>query len=162
MLRADRRIKGGKRMLKETIGKRSEVVKNTVERGSVKKFAAAIGDISPIYVDEEAGKQSRYKANIAPPTFPVTFEYAAIEALKLPEKGLIHGEQTFHYKRPLLVGEDVYCYVEVKDYYERTGSFGEMGFLVVERYGKSKNDELIYTEKQVVIINEEARKEMRK
>lgn len=52
--------------------------------------------------------------------------------------------------------------MEVKDYYERTGSFGEMGFLVVERYGKSKNDELIYTEKQVVIINEEARKEMRK
>lgn len=145
-------------MFKETVGKRSKTVKNIVERGAVKKFATAIGDAAPIYVDEEVGKQSRYKQNIAPPTFPVTFEYAPIKTLQLPEKGLIHGEQKFHYERPLIVGETIYCYATVKDYYERTGNFGEMGFLVVERYGKDEDDALIYTEKQVVIISEEVRK----
>ena len=57
---------------------------------------------------------------------------AIIEGLNLPNKGLIHGEQTFHYERPLMVGEEIYCYTEVKNYFEKKGNFGEMGFLVIE------------------------------
>lgn len=147
-------------MLKDVIGKRSETVKNTIERGAVKKFAEAIGDLSPIYYDEEAGKNSRFKRNIAPVTFPVTFEFGEVEDLQLPTKGLIHGEQSFHYHRPLFVGEDIYCFTEVKDYYEKTGSFGKMGFLVIKRYGADSDDEVVFTEERVIIINEEVRKGM--
>lgn len=147
-------------MLGETIGKQSVPVKNTVERGAVKKFAEAIGDLAPIYYDEEAGKSSRYKRNIAPPTFPVTLDYGTIPELTLPAKGLIHGEQLYHYKRPLFVGEDVYCHTEVKDYYEKTGNHGDMGFLVIIRYGVDANDDLIFTEERVIIINEAVRKGM--
>ena len=60
-------------MFKDQIGKQSNKVKNTVERGAVKKFAEAIGDLHPIYFDEETGRNSRYKDNIAPPTFPEDF-----------------------------------------------------------------------------------------
>lgn len=147
-------------MLKNVIGKRSEMVKNTIEKGAVKKFAAAIGDLSPIYYDEEAGKNSRFKRNIAPVTFPVTFEFGEVADLELPAKGLIHGEQSFHYNRPLYVGEDVFCFTEVKDYYEKTGNFGKMGFLVIKRYGVDQDNELLFTEERVIIINEEVRKGM--
>lgn len=147
-------------MFKELIGKRSAPVKNVIERGAVKKFAEAIHDAAPIYIDEEAGKASRYGRNIAPPTFPITLAYGTIEELVLPTKGLIHGEQKFHYKRPLLVGEEVYCVTEIKNYYERTGSFGKMGFLVIERQGTDAQGELLYTEEQIIIINEAARKGM--
>ncbi len=160
MSQEDREIKGENNMLKNAIGKRSRVMKNTVEKGAVKKFAEAIDDLSPNYVDEEFGKQSRFGRNIAPPTFPVTFEFEAIDELKLPSKGLIHGEQSFHYKRPLFVGEDVNCFAEVKDYYEKTGNFGKMGFLVIARSGLDANDDLIFTEERVIIINEEVRKGM--
>ncbi len=112
-------------MFQETIGKKSIPVKNMVERGAVKKFAEAIGDLAPIYVDEEAGKNSRYKRNIAPPTFPVTLDYGVIPEMKLPPKGLIHGEQSYHYKRPLFVGEEVYCHTEVQNYYEKKGNTKE-------------------------------------
>ncbi|MBA3474210.1 MAG: MaoC family dehydratase N-terminal domain-containing protein, partial [Rubrobacter sp.] len=44
------------------IGYRSEPVTNVVEKGAVKKFAEAIGDPNPLYVDEEAAKASRYGA----------------------------------------------------------------------------------------------------
>jgi acyl dehydratase len=101
-------------LFSDQVGRRSTKVKNVVERGAVKKFAEAIGDLHPIYFDEETGRNSRFQNNIAPPTFPRTFDYGAIEGLKLPEKGLIHGEQTFHYERPLLVGEEIVCYSEVK------------------------------------------------
>ena len=96
-------------MFKDCIEKRSKPVKNSVERGAVKKFAEAIGDLHPIFIDEEIGKQSRYGTNIAPPTFPRVFDYGVIEGLNLPSKGLIHGEQIYHYKRPLLVGEEITC-----------------------------------------------------
>ncbi|SEB14744.1 N-terminal half of MaoC dehydratase [Thalassobacillus cyri] len=147
-------------MLSHVIGKKSNPVKNAVERGAVKKFAEAIGDLHPIFVCEETGKQSRYNNNIAPPTFPRVFEYGTIEELELPAKGLIHGEETFHYERPLIVGEEINCYAEVKDYYERKGKSGEMGFLLLKRYGEDLDGQLIFTEEQVVIITEAVRKEM--
>ncbi|MFC7062153.1 MaoC family dehydratase N-terminal domain-containing protein [Halobacillus seohaensis] len=147
-------------MLKPSIGKRSTKVKNTVERGAVKKFAEAIGDSHPIFVCEETGRKSRYNENIAPPTFPRVFDYGTIEELNLPAKGLIHGEQIYHYERPLLVGEEIFCFSEVKNYYERSGKSGDMGFLLLKRYGEDLEGNLIFSEEQVVIITEAVRKEM--
>ncbi|AQQ54076.1 MaoC family dehydratase N-terminal domain-containing protein [Planococcus lenghuensis] len=147
-------------MWKDSIGKRSEKVKNTIERGAVRKFAEAIGDPAPIFVDEAAGANSVYKRNIAPPTFPVTFDVGVIPDLRLPAKGLIHGEQIYQYVRPLFVGETVYCWMEVKDYYERSGKMGNMGFLIMTKYGENANGELLFTEERIVIINEAARKGM--
>ncbi|MEY2194542.1 MaoC family dehydratase N-terminal domain-containing protein [Neobacillus sp. BF23-41] len=145
-------------MFKDQIGKQSNKVKNDIERGAVKKFAEAIGDLHPIYFDEETGRNSRNKANIAPPTFPRTFDYGVIEGLNLPNKGLIHGEQTFHYKRPLRVGETIYCYTKVKSYFEKKGKFGEMGFLVVENYGEDLSGALIFSSSSTIVISEAVRK----
>ncbi|MET3320810.1 MaoC family dehydratase N-terminal domain-containing protein [Peribacillus butanolivorans] len=141
-------------MFNESIGKQSKPVKNLVERGAVKKFALAIGDPHPIFIDEEKGRQSRYGTNIAPPTFPRVFDFGAIEGLDLPNKGLIHGEQKYHYNRPLRVGEEITCYTEVRDYYEKKGKQGEMGFLALKNYGTDANGEIVFTAEQLVIINE--------
>lgn len=133
-----------------------------MERGAVKKFAEAIGDLHPIYFDEETGRNSRFKNNIAPPTFPRTFDYGAIEGLKLPEKGLIHGEQTFHYERPLLVGEEIVCYSEVKKYFEKKGNFGEMGFLILESFGEDLACNTIFSSTSTIVISEAVRKVLAK
>ncbi|ASN06111.1 MaoC family dehydratase N-terminal domain-containing protein [Virgibacillus necropolis] len=144
-------------MLTESIGKRSDKVKNIVERGLVKKFAESIGDSHPIFIDEEFGRKSRYGINIAPPTFPRVFDYGEVDGLELPNKGLIHGEQTYHYERPLMVGEEIYCYTEVKDYYEKKG----MGFFVLNRCGEDPKGETIFSSEQVIIITEAVRKVMK-
>jgi acyl dehydratase len=145
-------------LFKDQIGKQSNKVKNEVERGAVKKFAEAIGDLHPIYFDEETGRNSRNKANIAPPTLPRIFDYGVIEGLNLPNKGLIHGEQTFHYERPLRVGETINCYTKVKSYFEKKGNFGEMGFLVVENYGEDLSGVLIFSSSSTIVISEAVRK----
>lgn len=147
-------------MLEEMIGRKSEKTKNVIERGAVKKFVEALGDSSPLFTDEEAGKRSLYGRNIAPPTFPVTFDSGSIPGLHLPGKGLIHGGQNYHYARPLWIDEEVYCWKEVKDYYEKTGNFGKMGFLLVTLYGEDSEQRLLFSEERVVIINEAARREM--
>lgn len=151
-----------KKMFQEKIGKRSDKVKNVVEKGWVKKFAEAIGDPSPIYFDEEAARVTIHKKNIAPVTFPVTFDYGTIPKLGMPTKGLIHGEQKYHYRRPLYVGETVYCYVEVKSYYEKKGNFGDMGFLILSRCVEDEQGELVCETEQVLIISEAVKKEMSK
>ncbi|TWT02435.1 MaoC family dehydratase N-terminal domain-containing protein [Planomicrobium sp. CPCC 101079] len=147
-------------MLKSSIGKSSNKVKNTIEKEAVRKFAEAISDPAPIYSDEFTGANSRYKTAIAPPTFPVTFDAGIIPDLHLPAKGLIHGEQIYHYNRPLYVGEDVYCWMEVKDYFEKSGNFGDMGFLVLTKFGEDESGALLFTEERTVIISEAAQKEM--
>ncbi|TKC19335.1 MaoC family dehydratase N-terminal domain-containing protein [Robertmurraya kyonggiensis] len=141
-------------MLSESVGKKSNKVRNTVEKGAVKKFAEAVGDLQTIYIDEKVGKNSRYKTNIAPPTFPRVFDFGIIEGFKLPSVGLIHGEQHYHYERPLLVGEEVQCYSEVHSYVEKTGSFGKMGFLSIKQYGEDINGELIFSSEQIIIVPE--------
>lgn len=149
-------------MFNNQVGKRSNKVKNVIEKGAVKKFAEAIGDLHPIYFDEETGINSRYQNNIAPPTFPRMFDYGVIEGLNLPNKGLIHGEQTFHYKRPLFVGEEILCYSEVKKYFEKKGNFGEMGFLVLESFGEDLAGTIIFSSKSTIVISEEVRKVLTK
>lgn len=149
-------------MFTDQIGRQSNKVKNVVERGAVKKFAEAIGDLHPIYFDEETGKKSQYKNNIAPPTFPRVFDYGDIEGLQLPNKGLIHGEQTFHYERPLLVGEEIFCYSKVKNYTEKKGNFGHMGFLILESYGEDAAGNKVFSSTSTVVISEAVRKVLTK
>ncbi|MED1470440.1 MaoC family dehydratase N-terminal domain-containing protein [Bacillus salipaludis] len=145
-------------MFKDQIGKQSTKIKNVVERGAVKKFAEAIGDLQPIYFNEEFGKQSRYKSNIAPPTFPRVFDYGEIDGFHLPVKGLIHGEQTFHYVRPLMVGEEIFCYSIIKSYVEKNGGFGKMGFLVLESFGEDVSGNTIFSSTSTIVISEAVRK----
>jgi acyl dehydratase len=147
-------------MFQAQIGKKSTKVKNIIEQGWVRKFAQAIGDPSPIYLDEELVENSIHKKNIAPVTFPVTLDYGIISDLKLPPKGLIHGEQRYHYNRPLYVGETVYCYIKLKNYYEKKGNFGDMGFIVFSRCVEDEQGELICETESVIILSEAVRKEM--
>jgi acyl dehydratase len=144
-------------MFEKVVGKSSNRVLNDVERGAVKNFAMAIGDPHPIYVDREFGRRSRYKNNIAPPTFPRVFDYGTIEGLVLPKAGLIHGEQDFTYKRPLVVGETLYCYCVVENYVEKKAQSGRLGFLTIKNIGEDETGDMVFSSKTVVVITEAVR-----
>lgn len=126
----------------ELIGKWSTPVPNMVEPTAVHKFVEAIGDLNPIY------------QKIAPPTFPITFDYGHIEGLDIPHAGLIHGEQNFHYERPLMIGETLLCSYRIADTYSRKGSLGKMTFLLYEQQGVTDAGELVFSMKSTVIMTE--------
>ncbi len=140
------------------VGLRSEPVRNLVERGAVRRFAEAIADPSPLYVDDEAAKRSRYGRILAPPTFPRTFDYGIIEGLDLPSAGLIHGEFRISYQRPLLVDEEVLCRMELKTSYDKQSRRGLLGFLVFERTGEDKRGERVFTANDIVVVTESVRR----
>ena len=145
----------------EFVGSRSKPVRNLVERGAVRRFAEAIADPSPLYIDEEVARKSRYGNLLAPPTFPRTFDYGLIEGLELPSAGLIHGEFRISYERPLLVGEELLCHMELKDSYDKQGRRGLLGFLVFERTGESVDGERVFTTNDVVVVTESVRRGIR-
>lgn len=82
-----------------------------VGREKIREFAEAIGDGSPVYTDPEAAKALGYPDVIAPPTFAFMLTYrAAGTVLVDPELGLdysrmVHGDQSFAYKRPVRAGD---------------------------------------------------------
>lgn len=143
-------------MWQALVGRRSAPVLNWVERGAVRRFAEAIGDPNPLYVDEQAARQSRHGRLIAPPTFPITFDHGTIDGLDLPESGVIHGEQGFDYVqgRPLYVGEAVSCYSRCDEAYEKKGKQGMLYFLVVTDVGEDEAGTPLYAARQNLILTE--------
>ena len=83
-----------------------------VGREHIRRFAEAIGDLSPAYLDPEAARALGHPDVIAPPTFLTVlgFRYADTGPLADPGLGLdyrlvVHGEQTFELSRPVVAGD---------------------------------------------------------
>ena len=145
-------------LYREFVGQPSAPVRNVVGRDAVRLFADAIADPSPLYRDEEAAGRSRYGRLLAPPTFPRTFDYGKVEGLELPSAGLIHGEFRISYGRPLLVGDEVLCRLQLKDSYDKEGRRGLLGFLLFERTGRDLEGNLVFTTNDTVVVMEAVRR----
>jgi acyl dehydratase len=130
----------------------------TVERGKIKEFARAIGDLNPLYLDDRVGAASEWGDIVAPPTFAITFrDESADTAALLRELGtdisrLLHGEQEFEIHRPLQPGQTYLCRARVTDIYEKTGKSGPMAFVVRETVITDRANEIVGTMRQVTVV----------
>jgi acyl dehydratase len=130
----------------------------TVERGKIKEFARAIGDLSPFYLDDQIGRASEWGDIIAPPTFPVTFrdEQADTGAL-LRDLGtdisrLLHGEQEFEHFKPIQPGQTYLCRGRITDIYEKTGKTGPMAFVCRETTVTDGDNEIVCVMRHITVV----------
>ena len=130
----------------------------TVERGKIKEFARAVGDLNPFYLDDRVGAASEWGDLIAPPTFSVTFrDETADTAAFLRELGtdisrILHGEQEFELFRPLQPGQTYLCRSKVIDIYEKAGRSGPMAFVVRETSIADRTNEIVATMRHITIV----------
>lgn len=130
----------------------------SVERGRIKDFARAIGDMNPFYLDDHVGAASEWGDIVAPPTFPITFrDEAADTGVFLRDLGvdisrILHGEQEFELHRPITPGETLLCRPKVVDIYEKSGKSGAMAFVVRETSVTDKANELVATLRGVTVV----------
>lgn len=140
------------------IGKEYPPYPVTVERGKIKEFARAIGDLNPFYVDDRVGRASAWGDTIAPPTFAVTFRDetadtgALLRDLGTDISRLLHGEQEFEIHRQLVPGETYLCRTKVVDIYEKTGKSGPMAFVVRETAVTDATDEIVVTMRHITVV----------
>ena len=96
-----------------------------VGREHIRRFAEAIGDMSPAYLDPAAAQALGHPDVIAPPTFltVLNFRFATEGPIADPELGLdyslvVHGEQGFELHRPVCAGDvltSVQTVTDIKD-----------------------------------------------
>ena len=142
---------------KDLVGKEYPPFVVTVERGRIKEFARAIGDLNPLYVDDAVGGASPWGDVIAPPTFPITFRNEAGDSGALRDLGvdisrLLHGEQEFEIHRQIVPGETFVCRTRIVDMYEKTGRSGPMAFVVRETAVTDRTNEIVATIRHVTVI----------
>lgn len=136
---------------KAFLDKPSKPVKNEVEKGAIRKFAQAIGDDNPLYVDEEAAAAGRYGKLMAPPTFARTFNFGVIDGMEFESKGLIHADERFHYYRPIFAGDVLYCSRKLVNVFQKSGSLGQMTFLVYEQTAADEAGQPVVVSKSTII-----------
>ncbi len=93
-----------------------------VGREHIRRFAEAVGDPHPAYLDPEAARALGHPDVIAPPTFltVLNFRFAGDGPVADPGLGLdysrvVHGEQTFELHRPVVAGDVLTSVQRVED-----------------------------------------------
>lgn len=137
------------------IGKESEPEFHEVEKGAIRKFAAAIGDENRLFYDEAYAKERGYTSLVAPLTFPTTFRGKVQEwFFKLDKSKLLHGGQEYEYERRIIAGETIKMVEMVSDIYKKSGKNGEMLFIIRDRSGFDIENNKVFNEKSTFIIRE--------
>ncbi len=98
----------------------------TIERGKIKEFAQAIGDLKDIYLVPEKAVAKGYRDVIAPPTFGTVIDmwggpgFAGMcESLRINPVKVLHGEQEYTYLGDIVAGDVITATTTLSDYTEK-------------------------------------------
>ncbi len=142
-------------MLDRTLmGRESEATTHEVEKGSVRRFAEAVGDQNPLYTDEEAARSAGYPGLVAPPTFPAVLSVNERfrHSLDLGTRSLLLSEQQLDYGRTIVAGDRIVVRSRVADVQERAGPSGPMDVLVIETEGKTPEGEMVFRAREMLVL----------
>ena len=119
--------------IKTRIGVESDPVTATVEAGHVRRFAEAIGDPNPRWQNE------------APPTFLVALASASnhLDDAEDYGSGWLNGGNRFEYFVPVHIGDQITARSHVADVYDKSGSSGDLLFIVFETDYTNQRGELV-------------------
>jgi len=84
----------------------------------VNRYAELTGDFSPVHVDEEAAKQTRFGTRIAHGMISAGF-LSAIIGMELPGPGTIWVAQSFKFKQPVKLGDTVTWTVTIAELFPK-------------------------------------------
>jgi acyl dehydratase len=74
----------------------------------IQGYARAIGDLNPLYFDEDYARRSRFGSLIAPPTIHVPLLFLATDRTDwMRTPGTINAGQSWYYRRPVRPGDVV-------------------------------------------------------
>lgn len=140
---------------KSHIGKTFPKHSVAVESGRLRFFAKAIGETSPIYVDDAAAQKAGYRALPVPPTFLFGLEMERPEPLAwVLEIGMnlariLHGEQSFTYHRSACAGDILTFDTCISDIYDKKD--GALEFVVKQSRVSNQHGEHVADLKTVLV-----------
>lgn len=145
---------------KRLIGKEYPPFSFEVEKGKIREFARAIGDMNPVYHDEEAAKREGFESLVAPPTFGTVcyaasgLMYTILEDLKVNLIKLLQGGQEYEYFSPIQAGTVLTSTTKITDIFEKSGKAGTMHFFVIGTSYVDQNSRKLLTERLTFIVRD--------
>ena len=130
-----------------------------VSREKIREFADAIGDDNPLYRDQQAARAHGYPDVIAPPTFAIVVSMrSSAQVVRDPGLGLdyskvVHGEQQFHYQRPIRAGD----VLRVRTTVESIRAVAGNDLLTTKGEVLTADDELVVTALSTIVARGTAR-----
>lgn len=148
---------------KAMIGKETTQVYRVTKR-DIRRFAQAIDDPNPIYVDEEYAEATMYGCIIAPPLFCHAFAYDDSPASELREDGLpkdletplptkraLGGGSSFEVGEPVRAGDVITVRKKITDIYKKQGKSGDLYFVILDNIYTNQNGQMVAHEKATYI-----------
>jgi acyl dehydratase len=109
----------------------------TVEPGRLRYFFNTTGEKNPVYRDAGTAEAAGYAGQPVPPTYLFCLEmmdndrpFEFLEALNVDLGRVLHGEQSFTYHAPVVVGDRLTFRSRVTDVADKKG--GALTFIGVE------------------------------
>jgi acyl dehydratase len=128
--------------------------KEVIDVTSVRRYAQAISDLNPLYIDEEFAKKGGYGSLIAPPTFifDVSHDIFAevgedgrdLSRVTIHGLNAVRGGNEYRFFEPARPGDIVNRRRKITDIYEKKGKkAGMILFVVYETSYTNQKDKLL-------------------
>ncbi len=127
-----------------------------LERGRMKLFAKVIGAADPVYHDEDAARAAGHPDLPALPTFIFAAELdtgilsGTLERLGVDIGTILHGEQSFVYRRMAYAGDRLSVSSRIADIYDKKG--GALEFIVKETTTRNTRGEPVADLRSVIVV----------
>lgn len=122
---------------RSAVGRSFTPVTARVEPGRLRYFLNTIGERNAVYRDDAAARTAGYPAAPIPPTYLFCLElmdaerpFEFLTELGIDLARVLHGEQRFTYRAPVVVGDTLTFKSRVSDVTDKKG--GAMTMVVVE------------------------------
>lgn len=154
---------------KEEIARRPELVRRLgeVTRLMIQRYAIAVGDLNPLYFDDDYARACGYPGIIAPPNFLTAIlgweagpaesellEDGTERSVLVPEiEGLrlMGGGQSLTFGQPVRAGDVITARRKLVDLYQREARFGVLTFAVSDIVYTNQRNEHLVTCRETVI-----------
>jgi acyl dehydratase len=144
--------------VKDLIGMELAPYTHPVEAGKIRELAEAIGDLNPIYFDEEAAKKQGFEGIPIPLTYLQLIDLwggysfqEKCEMFKLNPVKILHGEQEYQFIKEVYAGDVLTVYGKVADVKVKQGSSGGMNLINLKYEYYNQNKELVATSRNLTI-----------
>lgn len=147
------------------IGKEGVPIAREVYEKEIRRYCYAVGDLNPVYLDEEEAKRSRYGGIVAPPMFydiPNMQEFSLDELkedglpeaeFNLPIKATrtMAGGKEVEFFKPMRPGDIITRVGKIVDIYEKEGRNGPLAFTIFGNSYTNQDGELVAVERMTGI-----------
>jgi acyl dehydratase len=121
--------------MRSQIGTTGRPVTFDIEKGAIRKYAEAVEDPNPLWVNETLAREAGYEGIVAPPVFLHAVAILARQetaGFTSPLPNLLNGGQEFQYLAPIGPGDTITATCRLADLVEKDGRLGKMLFVVYE------------------------------